>query len=147
VTAIRVRRLPHGEGLPLPSRATEHSAGIDLCAALEKPITLFPGERLLVPTGFVWEIPEGFEGQVRPRSGLSLKHGLTLLNSPGTVDSDYRGELCVVLCNLGQEPFVVERAMRIAQLVVAPVASLAVAEAMSLSDTERGTGGFGHTGT
>jgi dUTP pyrophosphatase len=146
VKAIRVRRLPHGEGLPLPSRATEHSAGIDLCAAVEEPTTLMPGERRLVPTGFVWEIPEGFEGQVRPRSGLALKNGLTLLNSPGTVDSDYRGELCIILCNLGQEPFVVERAMRLAQLVVAPVASFAVEEAAALSDTDRGSGGFGHTG-
>ena len=144
--AIRVSRLPHGEGLPLPSRATEHSAGIDLCAAVSEPVTLNPGERRLIPTGFVWEIPVGFEGQVRPRSGLALKNGLALLNSPGTVDSDYRGELCVILCNLGREPFAVERGMRIAQLVVAPVAAFAVEEAATLSETARGAGGFGHTG-
>jgi dUTP pyrophosphatase len=145
--AVKFKRLPNGVGLPLPSRATERSAGLDLCAAVEGPVTLSPGERELIPTGFSVEIPTGYEGQVRPRSGLALKHGLTLLNSPGTVDSDYRGEVCIILCNLGREPFTVERGLRVAQLVVAPVVSSAVEEAVELSDTPRGAGGFGHTGT
>ncbi len=143
---LRIQRLPHGSGLPMPGRATEGSAGLDLCAAVKEPAQLAPGERLLVPTGFVWEIPSGHEGQVRPRSGLALKHGLTLLNAPGTIDSDYRGEVCVILCNLGAEPFLVERGMRIAQMVIAPVTRCEVAEAVSLSESERGAGGFGHTG-
>ena len=143
---LRLRRLPHGEGLPLPSRATPGSAGLDLRAAVDGPIILEPGARALVPTGFIWEIPVGFEGQVRPRSGLALKHGLGLLNSPGTVDSDYRGEVCVVLCNLGAEPFTVERGARIAQMVVAPVAAVETAEVAEVSETPRGAGGFGHTG-
>ncbi len=146
MTTVRIKRLPHGSGLPAPGRATEGSAGMDLCAAVQEPARLGPGERALVPTGFVWEIPSGHEGQVRPRSGLALKHGLTLLNAPGTIDSDYRGEVCVILCNLGTEPFVVERGMRIAQMVIAPVVRCEVAEAGSLSDSERGAGGFGHTG-
>ena len=143
---LRLRRLPHGEGLPLPSRATPGSAGLDLRAAVDGPIILEPGARALVPTGFIWEIPVGFEGQVRPRSGLALKHGLGLLNSPGTVDSDYRGEVCVILCNLGQQPFTVERGLRIAQMVVAPVSPAEPVEVMEVSDTARGGGGFGHTG-
>jgi dUTP pyrophosphatase len=143
---VRLKRLEHGEGLPLPSRASRHAAGADLCAAVETPLVLAPGARALVPTGFVWEIPHGFEGQVRPRSGLALKNGLTCLNSPGTVDSDYRGEVCVILANLGAEPFAVERGMRIAQMVIAPVAEWAVEEAPALSRTERGEGGFGSTG-
>ena len=143
---LRLRRLPHGEGLPLPSRATPGSSGLDLCAAVDAPIILEPGARALVPTGFIWEIPVGFEGQVRPRSGLALKHGLGLLNSPGTVDSDYRGEVCVILCNLGQRPFTVERGLRIAQMVVAPVSPAEPVEVMEVSDTARGGGGFGHTG-
>lgn len=130
----------------MPSRATSGAAGLDLSAAVDAPTVLAPGERRLIPTGFVWEIPEGFEGQVRPRSGLALKHGLTLLNSPGTVDSDYRGEVCVILCNLGTEPFTVERGLRIAQMVVAPVVSLEPAEVAEITDTARGAGGFGHTG-
>jgi dUTP pyrophosphatase len=113
---------------------------------VDSPVILEPGQRKLIPTGFVWEIPEGLEGQVRPRSGLALKHGLTLLNSPGTVDCDYRGEVCVILCNLGAEPFVVERGARIAQMVVAPVACLEPTEAEETTDTARGAGGFGHTG-
>ena len=145
--AIRLVRLPHGEGLPLPSRATAGAAGVDLSAAVGAPVTLAPGERRLIPTGFVWEIPGGFEGQVRPRSGLAIRHGLTLLNSPGTVDSDYRGEVCVILCNLGREPFTVERGARIAQMVVAPVSALALEEGAEVEETARGAGGFGHTGT
>ncbi len=143
---VRLRRLPHGRGLPLPAPATAGAAGLDLSAAVEEPLVLGPGERALVPTGFVWEIPRGYEGQVRPRSGLALRHGLTVLNAPGTVDSDYRGEVCVVLCNLGREPFVVERGARIAQMVVAPVAAVAAEEAEDLTATARGEGGFGHTG-
>lgn len=143
---IRLKRLAHGEGLPLPARATAHAAGADLCAAVGAPVVLGPGTRTLVPTGFIWEIPHGYEGQVRPRSGLALKHGLTCLNSPGTVDSDYRGEVCVILANLGQEPFTVERGMRIAQIVVAPVAEWSADEADELTETARGFGGFGSTG-
>ena len=143
---VRLKRLAHGEGLPLPSRATEHAAGADLCAAVGETMVLPPGGRALVPTGFVWEIPHGFEGQVRPRSGLALKNGLTCLNSPGTVDSDYRGEVCVILANLGSEPFAVERGMRIAQMVIAPVAGWASEEVFELTDTARGDGGFGSTG-
>ncbi len=142
----KVKRLPHARGLSLPARATEGAAGIDLCAALEDPVELPPGARKLIPTGFVWEIPQGYEGQVRPRSGLALKHGLTLLNAPGTIDSDYRGEVCVILCNLGEIPFVVERGMRIAQMVVAPVTMCGVSEAGDLTVSRRGDGGFGHTG-
>lgn len=130
----------------MPSRATAGAAGLDLSAAVDTPTVLAPGERKLIPTGFVWEIPEGFEGQVRPRSGLALKHGLTLLNAPGTVDCDYRGEVCVILCNLGSEPFTVERGLRIAQMVVAPVVFLEPMEVQEVSGTARGAGGFGHTG-
>jgi dUTP pyrophosphatase len=146
MTEVGLRRLPHGEGLPLPSRATVGSAGLDLCAAVPSPLTLAPGERALIPTGFVWEIPPGFEGQVRPRSGLAIKHGLSLLNAPGTVDSDYRGEVCVILCNLGREPFTVERGARIAQMVVAPVTAVEPVEVREVTETARGAGGFGHTG-
>ena len=143
---LRLRRLPHGAGLPVPARATPGSAGLDLSAAVDSPMVLEPGQRKLVPTGFIWEIPEGMEGQVRPRSGLALKHGLTLLNSPWTVDSDYRGEVCVILCNLGGEPFTVERGLRIAQMVLAPVACQEPVEVEEVTDTARGSGGFGHTG-
>lgn len=144
--ALRLKRLPHGAGLPLPSRATAGSAGLDLCAAVTEPVPLAPGERRLIPTGFVWAIPEGYEGQVRPRSGLAIKHGVTLLNTPGTVDSDYRGEVCVILVNLGGETFLVERGARVAQMVLAPVAPLDPEEVPDLDPTERGAGGFGHTG-
>lgn len=144
---LRLQRLPHAGDLPMPAPATAHSAGADLRAAVETSVVLPPGERRLIPTGFIWEIPEGWEGQVRPRSGLALNHGVTCLNSPGTVDSDFRGEVCVVLANLGTEPFIVERGMRIAQLVVAPVARWEAEEANEVSGTARGAGGFGHTGT
>jgi dUTP pyrophosphatase len=143
---IHLKRLPHGEGLPLPQRATEHSAGLDLQAAVDQPVSLEPGARALIPTGFVWAIPPGYEGQVRPRSGLALKHGITCLNTPGTIDSDYRGEVGVILANLGQESFTVERGMRIAQLVIHAVPACILREVEELDETERNSGGFGHTG-
>jgi len=143
---VYVKRLEHGYDLPVPHRATRFSAGMDLCAAVEEPLLMAPGERALVPTGFQWEIPEGYEGQVRPRSGLAIKFGVTVLNSPGTVDSDYRGEVCVILCNFSRKPFVVERGMRIAQMIIAPVAGCEISEVEELNDTARGAGGFGHTG-
>ncbi len=143
---IHLKRLPHAEGLPLPRRATEHSAGLDLQAAVDQPVILEPGARTLVPTGFVWEIPPGHEGQVRPRSGLALKHGITCLNTPGTIDSDYRGEVRVILANLGQEPFTVERGMRIAQLVIHALPACDLREVDELDETVRSSGGFGHTG-
>ena len=143
---VRVMRLAHGAGLPLPRTASAGSAGIDLRAAIEEPLVLEPGARALVPTGLALELPHGFEGQVRPRSGLALRHGVTLLNSPGTIDSDYRGEVQVILVNLGAEPCRFERGDRIAQLVVARVESPRVVEVERLADTDRGPGGFGSTG-
>ncbi|PST27347.1 dUTP diphosphatase [Mesorhizobium plurifarium] len=142
-------RLPHGEGLDLPAYETAGAAGMDLRAAVpaDGPMVIRPGERALVPTGFIFEIPEGYEGQVRPRSGLAFKHGITCLNTPGTVDSDYRGEVKVLLVNLGAEDFAVERGMRIAQMVIAPVTQLAIREADGATATVRGAGGFGSTGT
>lgn len=147
MVVVRVRRLPHGEGLELPAYATEHSAGFDLRAAIEKPLVLRPLERAIVPTGFVFEIPEGYEGQVRPRSGLAAKKGLTVLNSPGTIDADYRGEVKVILVNLGQEEVIINRGERIAQLVVAPVSRVQIVEVEEVSQTPRGEKGFGSTGT
>jgi dUTP pyrophosphatase len=146
---VGVVRLPHGDGLALPAYETAGAAGMDLRAALPEnaPLTVAPGKRALVPTGLVLEIPDGYEGQVRPRSGLAFKHGITCLNTPGTIDSDYRGEVKVLLVNLGDDDFTVTRGMRIAQIVFAPVARAAIEE-RSLSDaTERGVGGFGSTGT
>ena len=143
---IHLQILKHGEGLPLPAYATAHAAGADLLAAVTESVELKPGERKLIPTGLAMAIPVGWEAQVRPRSGLAAKHGLTCLNSPGTIDADYRGEVCVLLINLGQVPFVVERGMRIAQLVFAPVAQVEWRQVPSLDDTQRGTGGFGSTG-
>lgn len=145
---LRAVRLAHGEGLPLPSYHSKVAAGLDIVAAVPetKPLELAPGTRALVPTGFALELPEGYEAQLRPRSGLALKHGLTLLNSPGTIDADYRGEVQVLLVNLGPEPFSVTRGMRIAQLIVAPVLRAKVAESTQLSTTTRGAGGFGSTG-
>ena len=142
-----MRRLPHAEGLPLPRPATPGAAGIDLCAAVSAPVVIPPGARELVPTGFAIALPEGYEGQVRPRSGLALRHGVTLVNAPGTIDADYRGEVHALLINMGTEPFEVARGDRIAQLVVAPVTSVVFEEADALDDTTRGSGGFGHTGT
>jgi dUTP pyrophosphatase len=143
---VRLRRLPHAAGLPLPARASAGSAGLDLRAAVDGDVVLAPGARLLVPTGWVLEIPAGWEGQVRPRSGLALRHGVTLPNAPGTIDSDYRGELAVILANQGSEPFTVRRGDRIAQLVVAPVAQVEWVEADELSASARESGGFGSTG-
>jgi dUTP pyrophosphatase len=141
-------RLSHGEGLELPAYETKGAAGMDLRAAVEDgaPMVLAPGKRALVPTGFIFEIPEGFEGQIRPRSGLAFKHGISCLNTPGTIDSDYRGEVKVLLINLGEEPFEITRGMRIAQMVVAPAIQARVNEISQASATARGAGGFGSTG-
>ena len=141
---IQLMRLPHGEGLPLPAYASRDAAGLDVVAAEE--LTLGPGERHAVATGFAIAIPHGYEVQVRPRSGLALKNGVTCLNTPGTIDSDYRGEVKVILANLGSEPFAVRRGERIAQLVPAPVLKADFAEVAALEETERGQGGFGSTG-
>ncbi|WP_420406687.1 dUTP diphosphatase [Hoeflea sp.] len=146
---LRVHRLAHGDGLALPTYETPGSAGMDLRAAVpeEEPLEIGPGGRAAVPTGLAMEIPAGFEGQVRPRSGLALKSGITCLNTPGTIDSDYRGEVKVILANLGAETFNVTRGMRIAQLVIAPVVQARIVVAQTLKETERGEGGFGSTGT
>ncbi len=141
---ISIRRLPHGEGLPLPAYATAGAAGMDVVAA--ETMTLDPGARAAVATGFALAIPEGYEVQVRPRSGLALRHGITCLNTPGTIDHDYRGEVKVILVNLGQAPFPVMRGERIAQLVPAPVQHARLVEVAALDDTVRGEGGFGSTG-
>ena len=141
---IQLKRLPHGEGLPLPAYATEHAAGLDVVAA--ESLTLAPGARHAVATGFAIAIPEGYEVQVRPRSGLALKHGITCLNTPGTIDADYRGEVKVILANLGDKPFEVVRGERIAQLVPAPVLQARFSEVEELDATARGAGGFGSTG-
>jgi dUTP pyrophosphatase len=144
---IDVVRLPHAEGLPLPSYATDGAAGMDLLAAVATPLVIPPGGRALVPTGLTIALPHGYELQVRPRSGLALKNGITLPNSPGTIDEDYRGELGVIVLNTGSEAFTVERGMRIAQAVIAPVVRAAWREVATLPPTARGTGGFGSTGT
>ena len=142
---IKLTRLPHGDDLPFPGYASEGAAGLDIVTAQD--LSLQPGERMAVPTGFAIEIPPGYEVQVRPRSGLALKHGVTCLNTPGTIDSDYRGEVKVILANLGQEVFAVRRGERIAQLVPAPVLRATFEEVPQLSDSGRGSGGFGSTGT
>ncbi|QRM53988.1 dUTP diphosphatase [Sinorhizobium sp. BG8] len=146
---VTVVRQPHGAGLDLPAYETPGAAGMDLRAALAEGerMVLKPGARALVPTGLIFEIPLGYEGQVRPRSGLAFKHGITCLNTPGTIDSDYRGEVKVLLINLGDEDFAIERGMRIAQMVVAPVVQAVIAEVGEASETGRGAGGFGSTGT
>ncbi|MGB6087239.1 dUTP diphosphatase [Parvibaculum sp.] len=145
---IRVQRLPHSEGLPLPRYETDGAAGMDLIAALPEgePLTLTFGERAMVPTGLAIALPQGYEAQVRPRSGLAAKNGVTVLNSPGTVDCDYRGEVKVILINLGQESFTIERGTRIAQMVIAPVTQAELHEVEALDATARGAGGFGSTG-
>ena len=147
--SVQVQKLAHGEDLPLPSYQTAHAAGMDLVAALpaDKPLSLAPGDRALIPTAIAIAMPEGYEAQVRPRSGLAIKQGITVLNAPGTIDADYRGEIQVPLINHGREPVVIERGMRIAQMVIAPVSRAELREVDALSATERGVGGFGSTGT
>lgn len=146
---LKIRVLPHGEGLPLPAYQTADAAGFDILAAVpaNDAIVIAPGERVLVPTGLSFELPRGLEAQVRPRSGLAAKHGLTVLNSPGTIDADYRGEVQVILINLGKEPFQIDRGARIAQVVIAPVLQVQIKKASRLTETSRGAGGFGSTGT
>ncbi len=143
---VQVRRKPGNEDVPAPRYMSEQAAGMDVCAACESDVTIAPGEIKLIPLGFYMAVPAGYEAQVRPRSGLALKHGLVLPNSPGTIDADYRGEVCVILGVIGSAPFVVRRGMRIAQIVIAPVTRVAVAEVDRLPDSRRGAGGFGHTG-
>lgn len=145
--AVPIVRLAHAADLPLPAYATEQSAGLDLLAAVDAPLELAPGARALVPTGIAIALPDGYEAQVRPRSGLALHHGVGLLNSPGTIDADYRGEIGVILLNCGALPFCVERGARIAQLVIAPVARALWREVEDLADSARASGGFGSTGT
>lgn len=145
--AVAIRRLPHAEDLAFPAYATVQSAGLDLPAAVETPLTLAPGDWQAVPTGFAIALPAGTEAQVRPRSGLALRHAVTLVNSPGTIDADYRGEIKVILINLGREPFVIRRGERIAQLVVAPYLQAVWQPSERLEETARGAGGFGSTGT
>ncbi len=144
---VRITRLRGARDLPLPSRATPGAAGFDLPAAVEGELTIAPNERVLVPTGLAIAVPEGHEAQVRPRSGLALRHGILLPNAPGTIDSDYRGEIQVIVLNTGTEPFTIRRGDRIAQLVIAPVTQAEWCEVEDLDETARGTGGFGHTGT
>jgi dUTP pyrophosphatase len=143
---LPIMRLPHGMDLPLPTYATLGAAGMDVSAAVKKPVILCVGERLTIPTGFAMAVPTGYEAQIRPRSGLALKHGVTVANSPGTIDSDYRGEVAILLVNLGDQDFTIARGMRIAQMVVAPVTRVTPIATESLADTDRGDAGFGSTG-
>jgi dUTP pyrophosphatase len=146
---VRVMRLDHGKDLPLPSYQSDRAAGLDLSAAVpaDAPLTIAPGERLLVPTGIAIALPDNHEGQVRPRSGLAVRHGLTVANAPGTIDADYRGEIQVLLINLGSAPVTITRGMRIAQLIIAPVVQAHILDVASLDETPRGSGGFGSTGS
>jgi dUTP pyrophosphatase len=146
IVSIRIKRLPEGEGLPLPAYMSAHAAGADLCAAVPHDTVIEPGARALIPTGFAIALPDGYEAQVRPRSGLALKNGVTCLNSPGTIDADYRGPVNVILANLGTQPFTVRRGDRIAQLVVAPVSRAMFHLADELDETQRAANGFGSTG-
>lgn len=143
---VELKRLDHAADLPLPGYETANAAGMDLMACIPVDMELAPGKRALIPTGFAMALPEGFEAQVRPRSGLAFKHGITVLNTPGTIDADYRGEIGVILMNLGETSFAISRGMRIAQLVIAPVSRAVWRETETLSETERGAGGFGSTG-
>lgn len=143
---IYFQRLAHSDGLPLPAYQTTESAGMDIYSANSQPIELLPGKRLLIPTGFKMAMPRGYEAQIRPRSGLAYKHGITMLNSPGTIDSDYRGEVKVLAVNLGDQPFIINRGERIAQMVIAPVLNISTLEVDQLPETDRGSGGFGSTG-
>jgi dUTP pyrophosphatase len=146
---VSLMRLPHGAGLPLPEYQSQSAAGFDLLAAVaaETPVLIEPGDRALIPTGICIALPQGTEGQIRPRSGLALRHGVTVLNAPGTIDADYRGEIQVILVNLGRNSYVVERGMRVAQLVITPTLQARIRETASLDETTRGVGGFGSTGT
>jgi len=146
---LQVRRLPHGADLPLPSYQSDGAAGLDLVAAVapDAPVILAPGQRALIPTGLAIALPAGTEGQVRPRSGLAARHGVTVLNAPGTIDADYRGEIQVILVNLGQDPFTVARGLRIAQLVITSILQVTICETIDLDETTRGVAGFGSTGT
>ena len=146
MTDVLITRLPHGKDLPLPAYQSELAAGMDLVAAVAEPVTLAPGKRALIPTGIAIALPAGFEAQVRPRSGLAAKQGVTVLNTPGTIDADYRGEVQVILINFGEAPVAIERGMRIAQMVVAPISRAELREVDALPATERGAGGFGSTG-
>jgi dUTP pyrophosphatase len=145
---VEIQQLPHGKGLALPAYQSTHAAGLDLLAAVpeDAPMVLLPGQHAMIPTGLVIALPAGYEAQVRPRSGLAARHGVTVLNSPGTVDADYRGEVCVLLINHGDQPFPIRRGERIAQMVIAPVTQVELVPAISLSTTDRGSGGFGSTG-
>ena len=143
---VKLKRAENCDDLPLPRKMTEHSAGFDVAAAVKETVTLGPGDIRLIPCGFHIAVPPGYEAQVRPRSGLASRHGITLVNTPGTIDADYRGEVMVPLINLGREPFQVTRGMRIAQMVIAPVPRVEIVETRELDETERGGGGFGHTG-
>jgi len=143
---VNVTQLPHGRDLPLPAYATAHSAGVDLMAAIDSDIILAPMQRQLVPAGIAIALPDGYEAQIRPRSGLAFKNGITVANAPGTIDADYRGEIKVLLINLGSENFTITRGMRIAQMIVAPVSHVSFAQVETLEKTERGSGGFGSTG-
>jgi len=145
--SVAISKLPHAKNIGLPAYATEHAAGMDLCAAIAQDIILAPGERRLIPTGLSIALPEGYEAQVRPRSGLAIKNGVTVLNSPGTIDADYRGEVQIILANLGKEAFTVTCGMRIAQMIVAPYGRVAWKEEKELPVSTRGAGGFGSTGT
>ena len=146
MSQIQFKKLPHAKDLALPGYETSSAAGMDIRAALEEPITLKPGERTLIPTGLQMALPEGYEAQIRPRSGLAIRNGITMLNSPGTIDADYRGEVKVIAINHGQEEFVVNHGDRIAQMVIAPVVQLPIREVSELDETDRGEGGFGSTG-
>ncbi len=146
-TTISLQKLPHGADLPLPAYATEQSAGMDLLAAIDAPLTIKAGERAIVPTGIAIALPAGFEAQIRPRSGLAAKNGITVLNSPGTIDADYRGEIKAILINHSAEDFTIERGMRIAQMVIAKYESVQFSVCENLDETARGAGGFGSTGT
>ena len=143
---VKIRRKSGCEDVPPPRYMSQHAAGMDICAACDIDIIVSPGDVKLVPCGFYMAVPIGYEAQVRPRSGLAIKHGITLPNAPGTIDADYRGEVCVILGNMGREDFLVQRGMRIAQMVIAPVTRAEVIEVEKLDDTQRGQGGFGHTG-
>jgi dUTP pyrophosphatase len=146
VVTVQIKRLPSGRDLPLPARMTAHAAGFDLAAAVEVPTVIGVGEIKLIACGFAMAIPPGYEAQVRPRSGLSSRHGITMINAPGTIDADYRGEVQVPLVNLGRQDFTIERGMRIAQMLILPVPDVQMVEVAELDETDRGGGGFGHTG-